>query len=156
MIERLYQFAGYRYYDIGMKTWEHYALDLIKTYGASVLMGYPTVVKIDDTPIITYGAYTCYAGVASTHQDLFMFHLLEKDAYITLTHALGVEPMGGLVGGIPLRQSRKYLNPFNGKINFIELPTKESSLGGFNILAIPDNREILYASGYFEGIELSG
>lgn len=146
MTENYSRLQNFRSYDIGIKAWIKTAGEIISQFGGDSIVEYPAVVPLGGIPLLTVGAYTCYAGVVqSPTSGLFLFHLYEKDAYNQLVSAIGGDPIAGVVGGVPLNQKRKSANQF-ANTALEELYPKHASLGGFNIIALPDN-EILYAAG---------
>lgn len=146
--------VGLKSYDVGIKRWTKAAEDVMRSYGKQSVVEYPSVVPVGGIPLLTGGAYTCYAGIArSPSSGLYIFHLYQDDAYRNLVQAIGDEPIAGMVGGIPLKDVRKSPNQFLGK-PFTQLNPKDASLGGFNLMVIPDSREVLYAAGYFNANEI--
>lgn len=152
MGEQGYSIEGLRYFDVGIKYWTKTAEQILGKYGPSALLEYPAVTRFEQKPLLTAGAYTCYAGIARAPSGLYVFHLYEDNAYITLVHGIGSVPTGGMVGGIPFQQQRSHPNEFADK-PFIHLEPSHAFLGGFNLMVLPGN-EVLYAAGYFNASEI--
>lgn len=139
-------------FDIGIKAWTKTADRIISQFGNQSIVEYPGAVQITGIPLLTYGAYTCYAGVAQSPQSgLFLFHFYEYDskevsAYNNLVSTIGGEPIAGVYGGIPYSIARTGANQF-GDTPLQLLNPKDASLGGFNIMLV--GNDILYAAGQF-------
>lgn len=134
-------------FDIGIKSWTKMADKLIHDYGESCLLEYPGAKQVQDIPLLTYGAYTCYAGVAqSPDSGLFIFHFYEDDAHARLVSTIGGEPIAGVYGGIPYNIQRTSQDQF-GNTPLKLLNPKDAALGGFNVLT--NGVDIFYASGQY-------
>ncbi|MBI5127737.1 hypothetical protein HZA76_04760 [Candidatus Roizmanbacteria bacterium] len=154
MAERFTRFEGFRQFDVGIKSWTKMAEEIIGQFGQESILEYPAVVPLTGIPKLTGGAYSCYAGVTkSPTSGLYVFHLTEIGAYSELVKAIGGEPIGGMVGGIPLNIPRRGPDEFEGK-SFVRLDPKHASLGGFNLMVLP-SKEVLYAAGYFNASEIA-
>lgn len=153
MSERFTGLKQFRSYDIGIKSWTSTAEQIIRQFGRQSVVDYPSVVPIGSMPKLTGGAYTCYAGITqSPNSGLYIFHLYDDpNSYKQLVNEIGGNPVGGMVGGIPLKDARKHPNQFPG---FTQLNPKHASLGGFNLMVLPGSNEILYAAGYFNASEI--
>lgn len=138
--------GGLKIFEVNINTWSKMAQTTIHSYGKESVMEYPAAKKVT-RPMLTYGAYTCYAGVAkSPKSGLYLFHFYEDDAYKRLVDAIGGEPLSGVYGGIPYHIERTSENQFNNtKLKFLD--PKDSAIGGFNILINGD--EIYYSAGQF-------
>lgn len=137
----------FRTYDIGIKSWTKMAYEILDKHGNDALVDYPEAKPIKDKPLLTYGAYTCYAGVArSEHSGLYFFHFYEDDARARLVATIGGEPVYGLYGGIPYSIERTSADQFSDSPMKILSPSNRS-LGGFNLIA--NGSDLFYAAGQF-------
>lgn len=137
-----------RTFDIGIKAWIKEADSIIQTHGYKTIVNYPSAAPIMDIPLLTFGAHTCYAGVAqSSKSGLWLFHFYDFNAFSSLVLAIGGIPINGVYGGIPHDVQRSGGDQFGGTALKLLSP-KDPSLGGLNIIA--SGQEVLYAAGYYD------
>ena len=118
MAEELIDFNSFSTFDIGIRSWTKKAQKIISRHGKKSIVGYPEVVAIRDVPLLTSGAYSCYAGMAKTRSGLYFFHLLDNDTYNELVRQIGEEPLSGFVGGGSICPREKVSKPIRRKIKF--------------------------------------
>lgn len=153
MAER-FKGLNFKSFDVGIKSWSNTAEQIIKQFGRQSVVEPSSIVSIGGIPLLTGGAYSCYAGIAQSRSGIYFFHLYdEADTYKRLVVGIGGEPIAGMVGGIPLKEKRKHENQFKGK-PLTPLEPRRSALGGLNVMVLPSSNEVLYAAGYFNANEV--
>jgi hypothetical protein len=150
MTERKIFVPEFKPFELPIDGWSKEARGIIKKYGIQSIVADSDVAELEGIPLLSWGAYTCYSGVAlAQNLRTYVFHLYENDTLNQLKLIMGSAPLFGFVGGEP-HDNIPRVNPpqfIHSPLHYLH-PNREAH-GGFNLIVLP-NRQILYSAGYFD------